>query len=158
MKGTEFTLELLGKIAAEHYSLYSFGPSSTNNNGEFLTYGKDDLTRYAVHVHFYTKDMTCEEDKVTIPFHAIWSKSEKDGWWRRKHVLKAECQGKRWVAQLENGETERIEGSQKQNKFNPLPNEEQKELLYRNVVEKLADILQATLNEDLLPSDDSSND
>src|SRR5216683_4036672 len=99
MKGTEFTLAKLGEVAEKTYELYSFGPSSAMKNGEFLSFEKDDVTRYAVHVHFYTQDLVLNDDDVTITGHAIWAKS-KAGWWRQQLTLTAQNHGKRWTAEL----------------------------------------------------------
>lgn len=146
MKGTEFKLEKMGEVAVEIYNLYSFGPSSSSKNGEFLSFTEDDVTRYAVHIHFYTRDLALEEDRVTLPCHAIWAKS-KEGWYRQQLTLTATNQGKLWTAELTKGDVQVIEGTKQAKKFDPPVNQELKNRLFTDVVDQLADILAYTLNQ-----------
>lgn len=143
MDGTDLTFKRLGEVATDVYDLYSF------DEGEFLSFAKDDVTRYAVHIHFYKKDSTFEKDQVTINCHAIWSKSKSDGWWRQQLTLEAEREGKRWTAKLIKGEVLTKGDEKKANKFDPPPNTTLKDKLYEDVVDQLADILAYTLNREL---------
>jgi hypothetical protein len=145
MNGTDFTFAKLGKVADEIYTLYSFGAGSVND-GEFLSFVRDDVTRYAVHIHFYKRDLETEEDKVKIACHAIWAKS-KVGWWRQQLTLEATRNGDRWTATLKKGDTLFIEGEEKPSKWDPPVNEALKQRLYEEVVDQLTDILEYTLNE-----------